>query len=65
MGALVTVIGRDPDQMLVWEFRALPERWQDEALLVIAKRRPGLLDEVLADVELCRQTTAALYGGTP
>jgi len=61
----MTVIGRDPDQMLVWEFRALPERWQDEALLTIAKRKPGLLEEVFGDIEICRQATAALYGGNP
>lgn len=62
MGA-VTVIGRDPDYALVEEFNALPEQWQTEALLCIAKRRPGLLDEVLGDVELCRRTAAALHDG--
>lgn len=61
----VTVIGRDPDFALLEEFRGLPQRWQDEVILTVAKRRPGLLEEVLGDVDLCRVTTAALYGGTP
>lgn len=51
---MTVVIGRDPDYALVEEFRALPEHWQDEALLTIAKRKPGLLEEVFGDVELAR-----------
>lgn len=62
---MTAVVGRDPDYALVEEFRGLPKRWQDEVLLTIAKRRPGLLEEVLGDVELCRRTTAALYGTAP
>lgn len=55
----------DPDSELLVKFWSLPRRWQDEVLLCIAKRRPGLLDEALGDVELCRVATAALLQAAP
>lgn len=62
----MVTIGRDPDWSLVEEFRALPEKWQAEVLLVIAKRRPGLLDEALGDVAISRAFDAlSAYGGSP
>lgn len=61
----MTVIGRDPDWALVESFVSLPRHWQDEALLTIAKRKPGLLEEVLGDVALARAGVEAMYGRTP
>lgn len=56
----MVTIGRTPDWALVEEFRALPEKWQAEAILVIANRRPGLLEEVFGDIELYRRPSADL-----
>lgn len=60
----MVTIGRSPDWALVEEFRALPEKWQAEVLLVIANRRPGLLEEAFGDVEVYRRTSADLRTGT-